>query len=250
MQRESEQSGDEVVFAPVPRVCRRRTLRRRLEHVYDLDDAMVQRLWSDAESVFAQARVIKEGNRSVVARLDGPNGPMLLKWYLPQGLFHMLTHAWSPSRARWSWRMGWLIRAAGVRTPRPLAIVEERCGPLVRRAVLVTEFIDGRDLHQVATDANVSRELLDDLAAQLRELWRRLGAARITCDDIKANNFMIDKGGAMWLVDLDGARRWPRGGAFDRIFRRKRSKDRESFINRWVEHSQARELFAPSLDAA
>ncbi len=231
------------------RVRRRRSLTRRLVHVDDLDESIVARLWRDPAEVCRTAHVIQRGNRSVVGRLEVGGESLLVKEYVPQGAVHALTHLFLPTRARWSWWMAWRMREAGVRTPRPLAIVEDDWGPLNRRAMLVTAFIAGRELHEVATEATTGREQLAALAHQLREIWQRLGAARITNDDIKANNFMIDGENRLWLVDLDGARQWPKGWLFEGIYRHKRRSDRKSFLNRWVDYPEARAFFAPCLDS-
>jgi tRNA A-37 threonylcarbamoyl transferase component Bud32 len=232
------------------RVRRRRSWTRRLVHVDNLDEDIVERLWHDPADLIRAAQVIQRGNRSVVGRLDAGGQSLLVKEYVPQGVVHALTHLFLPTRARWSWRMAWRMREAGVHTPRPLAIVEDDWGPLNRRAMLVTAFIEGRELHEVATDATTGRGQLDVLANQLREIWQRLGAARITNDDIKANNFMIDGGNRLWLVDLDGARQWPKGWLFEGIYRHKRRSDRRSFLNRWVDYPEAQAFFAPCLDSS
>ena len=55
---------------------------------------------------------------------------------------------WRPSRAWHSWVAGHRLAFFGIPTPAPLAMLEERVGPLRRRAFLVTDYCPGESLMQ------------------------------------------------------------------------------------------------------
>lgn len=190
--------------------------------------------------------MLKDGDRCTVARIDHDGRSMVLKRYNFRDPLHTLVHMAMRSRARWSWSNGHRLRELGFTTPRPLAMVEQRIGPLRLRSFLLMEHVEGESLAAaVQRDQHVDARL-HELADQAARLWDELGRRRITYGDMKASNFLIDRHGQWWLIDLDGMR-------FHRSklrFRRERSRDRDSFMRNWLAMPKAAAAFARAIQSA
>jgi hypothetical protein len=76
----------------------------------------------------------------------GEGRALLIKRYNLKNLRHALGRLWRPSRAWHSWREAHRLLFFDIPTPRPLALIEERCGPLRRRAWLICEYCPGPNL--------------------------------------------------------------------------------------------------------
>lgn len=150
---------------------------------------------------FMQAEIIKRGNTCTVARSTVNGHRLVIKRYNIKNVWHMLVRFWRPSRAWHSWIAAHRLRFWGIRTPKPIALIEERIGPFRRRAWFVSEEAEGRDM--AAHIARLGSKRIPDTERQdLHELFRQLQARRISHGDMKATNFIWEQD--HWcLVDLD-----------------------------------------------
>lgn len=90
--------------------------------------------------------MLKDGGTCTVVRIDLEGLPVAVKRYNLKNTRHALSRAWRPSRAWQSWIEAQRLSYYGIPTPRPLAVVERRFGPLRGRAYLVTVASEGRSL--------------------------------------------------------------------------------------------------------
>lgn len=135
-----------------------------------------------------------------------------------KSLRHALSRVWRPSRGWHSWREGHRLALYGIATPTPLALVEERKGPLRGRAWLITEYCGGADLlgH---LDPSVPPPPV--IAAALRTLFATLHRVRISHGDLKATNLLWD-GREIKLIDLDAMCQHRSAAGHARAWRRDR----------------------------
>jgi hypothetical protein len=218
-------------------------------HVRDLDGELVDRLWTNPDRVLASGHMLKDGDRCSVVRLDRagdqsghelPQRSMTLKRYNLKGTWHTSTHMLLRSRGKWSWNSGRTLFRAGVPTPMPLACIEERRQAVLReRSFLLTTFVPGRSLLDVIQSGPASDEQIVDLARQFARIWQSLGQLRVGHGDMKATNFIVDPHGQLWLIDLDGLRRY-RWGPW---LRRERRNDLERFMRNWRERPEVAAKF-------
>jgi hypothetical protein len=241
--------------ARVPQPQRRRALDRAAWFNPSLPIGLADTLWTDPESLMRSGTMLKDGDRCTVVRIDPPATdvaspgaatPLVLKRYNLKDQFHTAVHWVIRSRARWSWCNARLLIGAGLRTPTPLACLDERrAGLLRRRSYLLTSFVPGVSLREL-----VFKKLADDaqlrrVAEQFVKIWGELGALRIGHGDMKASNFVVDPQGMLWMIDLDGMRVY----RSSLLFRRERRNDLSTFLYNWQDHPQVAALFRTRLGA-
>ena len=176
---------------------------------------------------------LKRGRTATLARVEVNGRQLVIKRYNIKGPVHALSRSWRPSRAWHSWLEGHRLDFLGIATPRPLALVEQRAGPLRGKAWLITEYCDGASLAERYSDPDTTPPAaeLDAIGALLRQLV----AARISHGDLKATNLLWcnDK---PQLIDLDAMRQH----AGDAAFRRAWERDSARFLRNWPQGSALR----------
>ncbi|MDR0634468.1 MAG: phosphotransferase, partial [Azoarcus sp.] len=120
----------------------RRTV-HRFTAVGRADAAPLAALLADPDRAMASGTPLKDGNTATVVRVEVDGRMLVIKRYNLKSAAHSLSRAWRPSRAWLSWREGHRLRFLGIPTPTPRALIEERLGPLRRRAWLMTDYHGG-----------------------------------------------------------------------------------------------------------
>ncbi len=169
--------------------------------------------------------ILKNGNTSSVSRLTWNGRDLVVKRYNHKGIAHSLRHTAKKSRACRSWLHGLRLEMLDIPTPRPLAYIERRKAGLVWKSYLVTEYVEGRKLHDFLHDDAVSQEQRLAATQAVMKLIERLWKYRITHGDLKHTNVLVTKYGPV-LTDLDGmtVHRWKL------LYKNKRTKDMERFL--------------------
>ena len=225
---------DCTLFAADQSVSQRRVVVRSvvdaLERLGSLDDAI------------AHGKVFKDGGTCTVAHVREWESDWVIKRYNLKSVTHAIGRAWRPSRAWHSWREGHRLSLLGIATPQPLALVEERWGPLRRRAFLVNAYCPGRSLLEVLS---AGHEPEPALATALLTLFASLRSARISHGDLKATNLLWD-GARLWLIDLDAVCQHCTEVGYRRAWRR----DRARFLRNWPADSVLRRWLEQRLPSA
>jgi hypothetical protein len=211
---------------------KRKSFQANLWHDGDLDPALVEALWEDPNGLIESGTSVKDGDRCTVVRLEHEMGPLIFKRYNLKGPVHTSVHAVMRSRAAWCLLNAHRVRGAGLRTPRPLACLEMRRGVLRGTSFFLNEFISGPTLLHLIRDTGVEPERLERLAADFARIWKTLGRLRLGHGDMKAANFIVDADDRLWLIDLDGMRRYPAAYGAPLLVRQ-RTKDYERFMRNW-----------------
>jgi tRNA A-37 threonylcarbamoyl transferase component Bud32 len=216
----------------------RRTLRRFSSVGRDEEETLAALL--DAPQVLdeaiARGALLKDGHTCTVARVDVGGRALIVKRYNLKNPRHALSRCWRPSRAWHAWLSGHRLAFLGIPTPAPLALIEERAGPLRRRAFLITEFCPGTSLLQRLSP---EREPDADEAAAIMALFGALHRQRITHGDMKATNFLW-QGKRLAIIDLDALAQHPSDAAFARGWQRDRARflrngPPDSALRRWLD---------------
>ena len=188
------------------------------------------------DAAMAQGRLLKDGRTSTVAQVEQGGRLLVVKRYNLKNLRHALGRLWRPSRAWHSWREGHRLLFFGVATPRPLAVLEERVGPLRRRAFLVSAFCPGPNLLQCL---EADQEPAAEMAREIVLLFATLHRLRISHGDLKATNLLWHEG-RLLVIDLDAvvqhrsARSHARAWQKDRV-RLLRNWPSSSVLHQWLD---------------
>jgi tRNA A-37 threonylcarbamoyl transferase component Bud32 len=213
---------------------------RRFTAVCRIDAASLAPLLADPDRAMASGVLLKDGNTATVARVDIDGRALAVKRYNIKNAAHALSRAWRPSRAWHAWREGHRLCFLGIGTPTPRALIEERLGPLHRRAWLVTDYHGGRDLlEHLAPHVDAAAPPPAEGEA-LRRFFAALHAHRIAHGDLKASNLLWDEARGIALIDLDATTQYASAAAHARAWRRDRARllanwPPESGLRRWLD---------------
>lgn len=185
----------------------RQTLRRTMHWHCSLSDDLVERLWQSPDSVMASATPLQDKERCLVVRITDGTEPLVLKRQNWGGAWKTFCKSLRTPQARQSFFDGIHLVEHGVRTPRPLALVEQRLGPFGIQSYLLTEHIAGTSLYRLMRFEQPSLEGVEHLADQVARLCTQLDDLRVSHNDLKPENLLIDPTNQIWLIDLEKMRR-------------------------------------------
>ena len=181
----------------------------------------------DASLQHADMQYLKQGNTCTLwaTRVDGRQ--LVVKRYNIKSLSHRFGRAFRNTRAAVSWRNAHRLWMYGILTARPVALVEERFGPLRGRAWYISEFVAGDDASSLCRQGS-----LDDTAKvaarQVADVLAQLALSAISHGDMKATNFILSERGAV-VIDLDAMRKHDAADSF----RRAHCRDLRRFMRNW-----------------
>jgi len=176
------------------------------------------------DALMNAGQILKNGNTSYVSRLRWNGKDIVLKRYNHKGFVHSLRQTIKTSRARRGWLYGHRLGMLNIPTPRPLAFIEQRRGPIVWTSYLAAEYVEGKNLHNFLRDDSVTEQQRCRAAEQIEELLDKLGKHRIAHGDMKHSNILITAN-APTLTDLDAMKVYKWG----LVYRIRRRKDLLSF---------------------
>ena len=191
---------------------------------------------SAADRLVSEGAMLKDGGTCTVVRADLGGRVCVIKRYNLKNWRHAMSRLWRPSRAWHSWQAGHMLQHLGIDTPSPLGVLEERIGPMRRRAFLVTEHCRGVSLleHLSARCAPGEAE-----GEALLRVFRAMHAMRIEHGDLKATNLLWCEG-RVYLIDLDALRMHSSATTYLRAWKRDRARllanwPATSALHRWLD---------------
>jgi hypothetical protein len=180
-----------------------------------LPEELIAALWVDPCALVTGGTTLQaRGVRRTVC-LEWASQRYVLKHYVEQSWRHAMKGSVMRSRAWAAWRTSHRLADAGVRTPRPVAYVENRWGPLRRDSFLLYPYIPGRTLQACLAGEAPALECwqFERLWQRLGKLWRHMRRLRVSLADANVGNFIVDAHGKLWVIDLDKARFYRRGSS-------------------------------------
>jgi tRNA A-37 threonylcarbamoyl transferase component Bud32 len=190
------------------------------------DGPELRELLAHPDQWMQRGEMLKDGNSATVVRVVVDGRPLVIKRYNLKSPGHRLRRCWRQTRAWNSWHNAHRLLFEGLLTPQPVALIEERCGPLRGRAWFVAEYQSGEDLLTLhRRHAPADQPWLD---AEVTDLFNGLARARLSHGDMKATNLLVtDKG--LVVIDLDAMQMHSSQAACAQRL----AQDRERFVRNW-----------------
>ncbi|WP_126456893.1 lipopolysaccharide kinase InaA family protein [Sulfuriflexus mobilis] len=218
-------------------------------HVYDRheDKALFRELVSNPDilPVTAHRSILKAGNTCTVTSVRIGQQQLVCKRYNIKNIWHGLGRAFRPSRASRSWRSAHRLLMHGIATAKPLALIENRFGPLRGTAWFIMQAVEGPSAHEFFREPSVSQAEQFSIASQFAEMLIIMRREQISHGDMKATNFMISDG-RLVVLDLDALRQHRNKSCFEYAFRR----DLRRFFQNWGDLPEVAEQFREVFSAA
>ncbi len=173
---------------------------------------------------------LKDGNSSTVSQIDTSQGPIVVKRYNLTSRLYAFRRLWRPSRAWNSWKAGLRLIAMDIQTPEPLGLIENRFGPLRRKAWIINAFCTGTPLTKKLNSKQTPSE---SEATALLSFFNTLHSEQISHGDFKASNLLWHEN-QIWVIDLDSMKKH----RFHWTYARAWKKDRARFLRNWEPDSK------------
>jgi hypothetical protein len=225
------------------RTLRRGSLMRRAWCDADLPSELIEiMLRGDPDRVLFSSNPLQIKDRCVVARYEGPSGPLLVKRHAWGGVRRTLRMAFREPAARRCARLGEFLHARGIPTPRPRAYVDCRLGPWTYRSYLVSDYVEGESLYRYIRFGRQPADELRHVAGQVARIWEKLVERGVSHNDFKPENFIVDSNFDVWLIDLEKVRLRGNPGRQ----RQRQVLDVKNFLHvrSWHRRLEARAIFA------
>ena len=175
------------------------------------------------DTFMSRGRMLKDGNTCTLVLVNLGGLELVIKRYNIKNAWHALKRCPRPSRAWKSWKNAHRLTLLDIPTPRPIALVENRWGPLRSKASFITEFIQADNLNQLVHAGKLNDNGLENVAEQFAAIFRLFDTALLSHGDFKATNFLIDAG-KLVITDLDAMCkhrfRWTHRRAFKKDYQR------------------------------
>jgi tRNA A-37 threonylcarbamoyl transferase component Bud32 len=166
-----------------------------------LRNESVDRVMCDPDAFLkSRAQILKPGRTSTVGKADG----LVLKRFNFRKLENLVKDLFRPSRARRAFRAAYHLELLGIPTARPIAAADRRlCGILIRSYFLMEEIAGAMDLGEQLRSGWVPD---NGAVKQASLLIAKLHNEGFSHRDLKESNLVLNAGGKLHILDLDGLR--------------------------------------------
>jgi tRNA A-37 threonylcarbamoyl transferase component Bud32 len=199
-------------------------------------------LISHLDEAIAEGELLKDGNSATVAKVMEGDKVFVVKRYNIKSVGHWLTRCWRPSRAWLSWRNAQLLAYYGIGTPKPIALIEQRCGGLRGRAYFVTEYAAASDALAYVEQVKNDKPLLENLAQQFTNLFKVMALLHISHGDFKGTNFLVNQS-ELTVIDLDSMQ----FHTSEKSLRRAIHKDQQRFVKNWSNNASVESIMVAAM---
>jgi len=205
------------------------------------DESKIAKALATPDELFESHRSIslKQGNTCTVALAEIAASQVVIKRYNIKSFWHGVSRAFRTSRAAISWSNAFRLNMYGIATPKPIALLEQRLGPMRRQAYLLTEYLQAPDVDAYFANTEIAHGEQEKTARYIVEMFYRMKLLKITHGDLKASNIKVSNGLPL-LIDLDSLREHDCSWRFNRLHVR----DLRRFMRNWPPQSTVSSLLA------
>jgi tRNA A-37 threonylcarbamoyl transferase component Bud32 len=176
-------------------------------------------------------KVLKDDPTSTVVLVKIDEQYLVIKRANTKNGLHKIRRLVAVSRARKNWRNALRLAKIGIPTFSPIALMEERFGPLKKRCYFICSYIQGVDaLHYFACGAKPQSNW-HGVAIKIANMLQVLAAHSLSHRDLNLSNIIVIDNQQPCLIDLDGMRRhW-----LTFFAKRGAVRERNRFMENWDE---------------
>ena len=224
-------------------VVKQRDFFRLLYYQRRFAGPVLETVFADPDGCFANAQseqTLKHDRTTTLVKIGGNEKNWVAKRYNTKNAWHAVRRCFTRSRAINCWEMSFALRAAGLQTPDPVAMIEQRFGALRRRSFYFYEYLAGTPVEKII-NPGASQQQLDDMCSAFTGMFGKLAAARIAHGDMKFTNLLwVDN--EIALLDLDAAAIYP-AARYVHAYH----KDRDRFLRNWEHLPEFRAQIAAAI---
>lgn len=227
------------VYQESGRVGRQRNATRLALYNKTLWTPALNVLIEQPDALMKDAVMLKDGDSTTVVAITLDGRDWVIKRYNLKNPFYALSRLLRPSRAWHCWASAFSLADAGIATPAPLLMLEQRWGPLRRQAWFVSERVAGQDLLRVLEFETPESPKWQQALKQFDQLFLLMQQNRLIHGDMKATNFILQDGAGteprLQVLDLDATRTELSKWRFQKYF----TRDLRRFYANWRHHAAA-----------
>ena len=186
----------------------------------------MKQLLTNPDDLIAHGEILKDEGVTTVACVKLNNQEFIVKRYNIKGFWHRLKRLVRSSRAAICWHNAHLLQFHKIATPKPVAFIEQRFGPLRGKAYFITEYVVGHTAYK-CLQKSVAQKIVNILLA--------LSQKNIKHGDMKMGNFVVTDN-EVYVTDLDSMRQYhPFRYKWNNSF----AKDKERMLRCWQDDPDA-----------
>lgn len=204
----------------------------------DAQGETLNRLLDDLDAFMRSGTILKAGRSSTVVRVQVDGCDWVIKRYNIKNPCHALSRCFRPTRAWISWGNSHLLKISGIATPRAIAMIEKRIGPLRSTGYYVCDYVAGVNAEDFFQDANVDAPGKKQVSENFVRLFELFCKLNIVHGDCKATNFLV-KDDQPWVLDLDAMQECSSPARFKKLFQ----IDRQRFLRNWQSQPELQKWF-------
>lgn len=198
----------------------------------------LQKILADPDKFIAQGQLLAGEDINAVARVQLQGADIVIKRYNLKKPWYFWTRLFKPSRAVRCWRNAQMLRRYYIKTPEPIAILEQRWGWLRQRSYYITQYISGLPGHKYLRQEKNPKQR-EYWARKLIAILDKLGKFKIRYGDAKAHNFLITTA-SVYVTDLDGMRQYSN---LRYKLSKTAAKDKARLLRTWYQDPDISQLF-------
>ncbi len=180
-----------------------------------------------------KAEFLKKGESSLVMFFELDGRKLVIKNSRNKTQWKTIRRRLRHSRANNAWRFSHLLSLCGICTPKPIAFVERKLGPLVLEGWYLSEFVEADTLLDVWHYEEASAEHI----AQVKRLFDVMRILNISHGDMKGTNLLASED-KLFVIDYDGMREH----CFSVTAQKALEKDKERFLKNWSSERLCKQL--------